>query len=83
MPIDNMKVGPMKLQNNNNIAEQLMPIDTMKVKPMKLPNDNKIAGQLMPINNNREEIQMGHCFRLPYGAILIAQITWKVWNSTH
>ena len=59
----------MKLQNNNKIAEQVMPID-MQLGPMKLHN------------NNREEIQMGHYFKLPYSAILITQITWKVWNST-
>ena len=50
---------------------------------MKLHDNNKHAEQLMPINNNREEIQMGHCLKLLYNAILIAQITWKVWNSTH
>ena len=60
-----------------------MPIDSMKVGPMKAHNNNNITEQLMQINNNREEIQMGHCLKLPYGAILITPITWKVWNSTH
>ena len=83
MPIDCRKAGPMNLQNNNNIAEQLMPIDSMKVGPMKVQNNNNIAEQLIQIKNNREEIQMGHCFKLPCIAILITQITWKVWNSTH
>ena len=73
----------MSLHNNNKITEEPMPINSMKVRPMNLHNNNNIAEQLMPINNNREEIQMGHCFKLPYGAISIAQITWKVWNSTH
>ena len=60
-----------------------MTIDSMKVRPLKLHNINKITGQLMSINNNREKIQMGHCFKLPCSAILIAQITWNVSNSTH
>ena len=48
---------------------------------MNLRNNYKLAEQLMQINNNREGIQMGlklHCI-----AILITQITWNVWNSTH
>ena len=51
--------------------------------PMKVQTSNNIAEQLLQIENNREEIQMGHCFKLPCIAILIAQITWKLWNSTH
>ena len=60
-----------------------MPIDSMQLALMNLQNNKNIAEQIMPTENNREEIQMGHCFKLPYGAILIAQITWKVWNCTH
>ena len=58
MPLDTMKVGPMKLHNKNKLAEQLMQIESMKVGPMKLHNNNNIAEQLMLINNIREEIQM-------------------------
>ena len=73
----------MRVHNNNELAEQLMSFTTRTVGSMKLHNNNKLAELLMLIDNNREEIQMGHCLKLPYSAILITQIIWKVWNSTH
>ena len=51
------------------LEDLLMPIDSMKVGPMNLQNNNNIAEQLMQIKNNTEEIQMGHCFKLPCIAI--------------
>ena len=51
MPVDSMKIGPMKLHNNNNITEQLIPVDSMKARPMKLHNNNNIAEELMPIDS--------------------------------
>ena len=51
MPIDSVQLRPMKLQNNNKVAEQLMPIDSMQLGPMNLQNNNKITEQLMPIDS--------------------------------
>ena len=73
----------MNLHNNNKLAEQLMPLATRKVGALNLHNNSKLAEQQIPLTNNREGIQMGHCLKWPYSVILIAQITWKVWNYTH
>ena len=56
----------MNFHNNNKLAEQVMSIATRKVRPMKVQTNNNITEQLIQIKNNKDEIQMGHCLKLPY-----------------
>ena len=39
------RIGPMKVQNKNKLAEQLLPINSRKARPMNHQNNNNITEQ--------------------------------------